>query len=165
LCLIQSAVLVLVVNYAAPIQQGIILPAPMEIYITMALTALAGLMLGLTISAIAPNNDRAVSLIPLLLVPQVIFSGILFKLDGPFLQAFGSLFAVRWGMAAAGSSIGIHGDKVGGDTWTYQGTLFSTNSQTDATLHLLLCWFVLVAMIFILGGLTAYFLKRKDNRS
>ncbi len=165
LCLIQSAVLVLVVNLAAPIQQGIILPAPVEIYITMALTALAGLMLGLMISAIAPNNDRAVSLIPLLLVPQVIFSGILFKLDGPFLQAFGSLFAVRWGMAAAGSSIGIHGDKIGGDSWTYQGTLFSTNSQTDATLHLLLCWFVLVAMIFILGGLTAYFLKRKDIRS
>ncbi len=165
LCLIQSAVLVLVVNLAAPIQQGIILPAPVEIYITMALTAVAGLMLGLMISAIAPNNDRAVSLIPLLLVPQVIFSGILFKLDGPFLQAFGSLFAVRWGMAAAGSSIGIHGDKIGGDSWTYQGTLFSTNSQTDATLHLLLCWFVLVAMIFILGGLTAYFLKRKDIRS
>ena len=165
LCLIQSAVLVFVVNLAAPIQQGIILPAPVEIYITMALTALAGLMLGLMISALAPNNDRAVSLIPLLLVPQVIFSGILFKLDGPFLQGFGSLFAVRWGMAAAGSSIGIHGDKIGGDTWTYQGTLFSTNSQTGATLHLLLCWFVLVAMIFILGGLTAYFLKRKDIRS
>ena len=165
LCLIQSAVLVFVVNLAAPIQQGIILPAPVEIYITMALTALAGLMLGLMISALAPNNDRAVSLIPLLLVPQVIFSGILFKLDGPFLQGFGSLFAVRWGMAAAGSSIGIHGDKIGGDTWTYQGTLFSTNSQTDATLHLLLCWFVLVAMIFILGSLTAYFLKRKDIRS
>ena len=165
LCLIQSAVLVFVVNLAAPIQQGIILPAPVEIYITMALTALAGLMLGLMISALAPNNDRAVSLIPLLLVPQVIFSGILFKLDGPFLQGFGSLFAVRWGMAAAGSSIGIHGDKIGGDTWTYQGTLFSTNSQTGATLHLLLCWFVLVAMIIILGGLTAYFLKRKDIRS
>jgi Mg2+ and Co2+ transporter CorA len=28
----------------------------------------------------------------------------------------------------------------------------------------MLCWFILVAMIVILGALTAYFLKRKDVR-
>jgi ABC transport system ATP-binding/permease protein len=67
-------------------------------------------------------------------------------------------------MAAAGSSVGIHGDKIGTDTWTYQGTLFSTNSQAQATFHLLLCWFFLIAMTVILIGLTAYFLKRKDVR-
>src|SRR2546429_4068980 len=70
LCLLQSAILVLAVNWVAPIQQGILLPAPWEVYITMALTSLAGLMIGLTISAFAPNNDRAVSLIPIILIPQ-----------------------------------------------------------------------------------------------
>src|SRR5256884_4835912 len=70
LCLLQSAILVLAVNWVAPIQQGILLPALLEVYITMALTSLAGLMLGLTISALAPNNDRAVSLIPIILIPQ-----------------------------------------------------------------------------------------------
>ncbi len=39
LCLIQSAILVLVVNAVAPIQQGIILPPVVEVYITMALSA------------------------------------------------------------------------------------------------------------------------------
>ena len=169
LCLIQSAILVLVVNAVAPIQQGIILPAVVEVYITMALTSLAGLMIGLALSALAPNNDRAVSLIPVILIPQVIFSGILFQINGPFLQVFSSFFAVRWGMAAAGSSVGIHGDVLGGDSWSYQGTLFPPQTQADAqtaaTLHLLLCWFVLVIMIVILGALTAYFLKRKDVRA
>jgi ABC transport system ATP-binding/permease protein len=165
LCLVQSAILVLVVNAIAHIQQGIILPAPLEVYITMALTSLAGLMIGLTLSALAPNNDRAVSFIPIILIPQVIFSGILFQINGPFLQFFSSFFAVRWGMAAAGSSVGIHGDVLGGDSWSYQGTLFSTHSQTEATLHLLLCWFALVIMIVVLGVLTAYFLKRKDVRA
>ena len=164
LCLLQSAVLVVAVNLVAPIQQGIVLPAPIEVYITMALTSLAGLMIGLTVSAIAPNNDRAVSFIPIILIPQVIFSGILFKIDGPFLQVFSSLFAVRWGMAAAGSTVGIHGDKLGGDTWSYQGTLFSTHSQLEAVSHLALTWLALVAMIVLLGALTAYFLKRKDIR-
>ena len=35
----------------------------------------------------------------------------------------------------------------------------------EATLHLLLCWFFLAAMILVLGLLTAYFLKRKDVRA
>jgi len=165
LCLIQSAILVLVVNAIAPIQQGVILPAPLEVYITMSLTSLAGLMIGLTVSALAPNNDRAVSFIPILLIPQVIFSGILFKIDGVFLQIFSALFAVRWGVAASGTSVGIHGEVLNGDSWSYQGTLFSTHSRAEASFHLLLCWFALVAMIVILAGLTAYFLKRKDVRA
>jgi ABC transport system ATP-binding/permease protein len=165
LCLIQSAILVLVVNVVAHIQQGIILPAPLEVYITMALTSLAGLMIGLTLSALAPNNDRAVSFIPIILIPQVIFSGMLFQINTPFMQIISSIFAVRWGMAAAGTSVGIHGEALGGDSWSYQGTLFSTHSQTEASLHLLLCWLILVIMIVGLGVLTAYFLKRKDVRA
>ena len=164
LCLLQSAILVLAVNFVAPIQQGILLPAPLEVYITMALTSLAGLMIGLTVSAIAPNNDRAVSLIPIILIPQVIFSGLLFNLDGPVLQAIGALFAVRWGMAASGSSVGLHGDKLGTDGFSYKGTLFSTFSQTEATIHLFICWFALIVMIVLLVFAIAYFLKRKDVR-
>jgi hypothetical protein len=166
LCLLQSAILVLAVNWIAPIQQGILppVPAPLEVYITLALTSLAGLMLGLTVSALAPNNDRAVSLIPIILIPQVIFSGLLFNLDGPVLQTIGALFAVRWGMAASGSSVGLHGDKLGTDGFSYKGTLFSIFSQTDATIHLFICWFALLVMIVVLGVAIAFFLKRKDVR-
>src|SRR5579884_3543893 len=64
LCLIQSAVLVLMVNAKAPFQTSIFLPPIVEIYITAALTSLAGLMIGLTVSAVAPNNDRAMSFVP-----------------------------------------------------------------------------------------------------
>src|SRR5229473_4010013 len=169
LCLLQSAILVLMVNAIAPFQQGIFLPVTLEIYISMALTALAGLMLGLTVSAIVPNNDRALSFIPIILIPQVIFSGLLFKLAGPALQIVGGLFAARWAVAATGSSIGLHGDKLGADGFSFQGTLFPpadpATSQTTATLHLLLCWLILLAMIVILGLITAYFLKRKDVRA
>jgi ABC-type multidrug transport system ATPase subunit/pSer/pThr/pTyr-binding forkhead associated (FHA) protein len=169
LCLLQSAILVLMVNAVAPFQQGIFLPVTLEIYISMALTALAGLMLGLTVSAIVPNNDRALSFIPIILIPQVIFSGLLFKLDGPALQIVGGLFAARWAVAATGSSIGLHGDKLGADGFSFQGTLFPpadpATSQTTATLHLLLCWSILIAMIVILSLITAYFLKRKDVRA
>jgi ABC transport system ATP-binding/permease protein len=165
LCLVQSAILVIMVSVVAPFHQGVFLPVTLEIYITMALTSLAGLMTGLTISALVPNNDRAMSFVPIILIPQVIFSGIIFQVNGPFMQFIAAFFAARWSMAAMGTSIGIHGDRLGGDTFSYQGTLFSTNSQAQATLHLLLCWFFLAAMILVLGLLTAYFLKRKDVRA
>ncbi|MEO6890350.1 MAG: FHA domain-containing protein [Ktedonobacteraceae bacterium] len=167
LCLLQSAVLVLMVNLKAPLHQGIILPIGVETYITLALTALSGLMLGLALSALAPNNDRAAFFMPIVLIPQVIFSGIIFALNGPLLQFFGAFFAVRWSMAALGSSIGLHGDKLGADDFSFHSTLFATyqgHSRGEATFHLLLVWFALAVMIVVLGLAIAYFLKRKDVR-
>ena len=170
LCLLQSAILVFLINLKAPFQWSVFLPPGIEIYITMALTALAGLMLGLTVSALAPNNDRAMSFIPLLLIPQVIFSGIMFSLDNPVLQFLGSFFAARWSVAAMGSTVGIHGDKVGSlHDFAYRGTLLTSVTQPDpnqgyAVAHLLLMWLALVVMIILLGFAMAYFLKKKDAR-
>ena len=165
LCLLQSLILVFFVNLKAPIQQGIFLPPVVEVYITMALTSIAGLMIGLAVSALAPNNDRATSFIPIILIPQVIFSGIIFPLNNIGLQFIGSFFAARWSMAAMGSTVGLHGDKLGsGSDFAYVGTLFSDFSKGYAIFHLLLMWFALAVMIVLLGFLTAYFLKRKDIR-
>ncbi|HZS76425.1 MAG TPA: ATP-binding cassette domain-containing protein [Ktedonobacteraceae bacterium] len=166
LSLFQSAVLVYFVNLKTPFHGGIILPVLWEIYITMALTNLAGLMLGLMISALAPSTDRAMSLVPLVLIPQVIFSGIIFMLNTPVLQIIGGLFAARWGMAGLGSTVGLHGDKLGVDNWTYQGTHFASLSQAveqqAATTHLFIIWGALLGLIIVQGILTAYFLKKKD---
>lgn len=177
LCALQSVVLVIVVNAKTPFEQGIFLPVFVEIYISMFLTAIAGLTLGLMISALAPNSDRATSMIPIILVPQVIFSGIIFTLDNPLMQFLGSFFAARWAMAAMGSSIGLHSQftlpnnansaqptSLTGENFSYQGTLFSTFSKSAATLHLLLCWGALIVMSILLVLATSYFLKRKDVR-
>ncbi|MBV9231214.1 MAG: FHA domain-containing protein, partial [Chloroflexi bacterium] len=141
LCLLQSFILVFLVNLKAPFHHSIFLPAFLEIYISMALTSLAGLMTGLAISAIVPNSDRAMSLVPLALLPQIIFAGVIFSLDNPqLLQVLGAFFPARWAMAAMGSTIGLHGDKLTVDSFSNWGTLFSTFSQADAFFHLLLCW-------------------------
>jgi ABC transport system ATP-binding/permease protein len=168
LCLLQSAIVIYIANLKAPLHQGIFLPPLAEIYITMALASLAGLMLGLAISALAPNTDRAMSFVPIVLIPQVIFSGVIFKLDSPILQAIGAVFAMRWAMAGMGSSVGLHPDKLGVDSFSYQGTLFFSVDKASvvpgATAHLILIWAALALMIIVLGTATALFLKRKDTR-
>lgn len=170
LCLFQSLVLILIVSAKAPFEKGIFMPAVIEVYITLFLTAIAGLMMGLAVSALAPNNDRATSFIPIILIPQVIFSGIIFTLDSPLMQFLGVFFADRWSMAAMGSSIGLHSQFITsssgattGESFSYQGTLFSAQPGNAAP-HLLLCWGALILMSVLLALATAYFLKRKDIR-
>ncbi len=58
-------------------------PAALELFAVIVLTGLAGVALGLCISAIASTPDKATSLIPLVLVPQVVFAGLMFALHGP----------------------------------------------------------------------------------
>ncbi len=165
LCLLQSAVLVLIVSLRAPFHHSTFLPPTLEIYITMALTSLAGLMVGLMLSALAPNTDRAMSIVPVILIPQIIFSGAIFALNNPLLQFLGWFFAAHWAMAGMGSTIGLHADKlVPGDDFIYQGTLFSGISGPQAVAHLLLVWIALAALVVGLGFLTAYFLRKKDVR-
>lgn len=169
LCLFQSAILVLVVQLGEPLHQGIFLPPFLETYITLALTSFAGLMVGLAISAIAPNNDRAISFVPIILIPQVIFSGAIIALKDWVTQVLAVIFPTRWAMAALGSSIGLHADKIGGDKLfgndsTYHSTLFSIYSHDDAMRRLLLGWTALLVISIALMVLIGVFLKRKDVR-
>jgi ABC transport system ATP-binding/permease protein len=171
LCFFQSAVLVVAIELKAPLPtQGILLPGVVEVYISLFLTAIAGLMMGLAVSALSPNNDRATSFIPIILIPQVIFSGIIFSLTNAGMQIAGGFFADRWAMAAMGTTVGLHsqfilpGNVVNGESFSFQGTLFSTTSHTDAVLHLLLCWGILLLTSVTLAIATGYFLKRKDIR-
>jgi len=166
LCLLQSFMLVLLISFKAPFSHSILLPPFLEIYISAALASLAGLMIGLTISAVVPNSDRALSVVPIVIVPQIIFSNVLFSLDNPpFLQVLGGIFPARWAMAAMGSTVGLHGDKLRTDGFSYRSTLLSLTSQSEAVFHLLLCWFVLVLMIVLLGLTIAILLKKKDVRA
>lgn len=168
-CLFQSAVLIYFVNLKTPILGGIFLPVLAEVYITLVLTSIAGLMMGLAISALAPNSDRAMSFVPIVLIPQVIFSGIIFTLNTPILQWLGALFPMRWAMAALGSSIGLHADKLGVDNFAYQGVRFFSldpaTARPGAMTHLLICWGALLIITIILMFAIGYFLKRKDVRA
>jgi hypothetical protein len=83
LVLVQSALLLGVVAIRVELpSSGILLPAPLELFATIALAGLGGIALGLCVSAVASTPDKATSLIPIVLVPQVLFAGIMFTLRG-----------------------------------------------------------------------------------
>ncbi|HZR42825.1 MAG TPA: FHA domain-containing protein [Ktedonobacteraceae bacterium] len=165
----QSAALMLIVHAFEPFQRSIMLPVLLEIYITLLLTALAGLMVGLAASAFAANEDSANSLLPFILIPQVIFAGVEIPLKDWPLQIAAVIFPTRWAVTALGSSVGLHSDKLGGDKLfgtdsTFHGTLFSTFTTAEATNRLLLAWGALGVLILALIVVICIGLKRKDVR-
>ena len=79
LVLVQSALLLGVVALRTHLPP---FPAAIELYFVIVGAGMAGIALGLCVSAIATTPDKATSLIPLVLVPQVVFAGIMFSLHG-----------------------------------------------------------------------------------
>jgi len=79
--------------------------ALLYIYLTLSLTAFTGVTMGLLISALTSNSDRATGFVPVALIPQIIFSGAIVSLDkmgaiGGFVSQF---VVARWGYQAVGT--------------------------------------------------------------
>jgi ABC transport system ATP-binding/permease protein len=123
-----------------------------ELYVTLLLSSFAGLMMGLVISALVPNSDRAVSIVPVLLIPQIIFASVIFELKGNAGQWISVILPARWGMQAAGSIDHLH------DKFTDHSTAFYAY---DAA-HVLAFWGALVALTLVFFVLTLLAMRRKD---
>jgi ABC-type multidrug transport system ATPase subunit/pSer/pThr/pTyr-binding forkhead associated (FHA) protein len=99
-CLMFMLVIGLRVDYPT---EGVLFPAPVEMYITLVLATLAAILLGLLISAIVPNVNSVIYIVFLVLFFQLIFAGVLFDLPG-VTDHFSNLTLSRWTMEALGSS-------------------------------------------------------------
>ncbi len=145
--------------------QGIIFAASGEMYVTLALTSGAGIAGGLLISSLVSSADRAMSIVPVVLIGLVIFSGGVFDLSGA--PGFVSLFAVsHWCLAALGSIANLNGVDVGCSLRRTIPTDFCRDmyGSPDA-LHLLFYWVILIVFTVTLLGATYWSLRRRDTRT
>ncbi|HEU4324898.1 MAG TPA: FHA domain-containing protein [Roseiflexaceae bacterium] len=164
LVLVQSALLLGVVALKVQIpEMGALLPGWLELYITTVLTALAGLAAGLAISAFASTPDRAVSLVPLALIPQIMFAGVIFSLGDAFSaqRMLSWLTISRWAMDAYGTSANIN------DLPFQPGMLRLPNPPAEYTFtpeHLLSRWGILLGVMLGYLALAVAALWRRDRR-
>jgi hypothetical protein len=96
-CALQCAVL-LGLTYAPLHLSG----DPFVMYGLLLLTSLAGLGMGLTLSALANSSEAAIALVPLLLIPQIILGGVIMPIQdlSPAMRTLASTMAARWGFEA-----------------------------------------------------------------
>lgn len=109
LCAIQAAVLCLsfhgvemIYGNALP-DEGIFFASVMpEYYITVFLIMYAADTMGLMISCVVKSEQLASQLSPYILIVQLLFSGVLFAMEGAASMVSGLMLS-RWGMEALGS--------------------------------------------------------------
>lgn len=78
-----------------------------EMYVTVLLTILSAMAIGMTISALVKSGDKAMTLAPFVLIVQLLFSGILFKLEdaGEYISY---VTISKWSVAALGSIVDLN---------------------------------------------------------
>jgi len=88
--------------------RGVFLPAPIEIYLTLLLSALAAILLGLLISALARNTNTVAYIIFGIMFVQILFAGVIFKFSGSA-KIISTVTLSRWTMEALGASVNLDG--------------------------------------------------------
>jgi ABC transport system ATP-binding/permease protein len=144
--------------------------APLNWYIGMPittfLTILAALSLGLMVSASVKNSSQANSALPLLLLPQIIFAGVLFNIDKLAIGQFISWLTIsRWSIGAYGTLIDLNiltptGKNDEGIDWS---KFINTSPVYEPTWQNLgLNWGMLLLHSVVYLGVTVWLQKRKD---
>jgi hypothetical protein len=111
LSVIQSLLLtgVFYLTVGAP-EHGVMIHPFLELFLTTFLTAISASAMGIFASSLFKNPDRAMTVAPLLLMPQILFSGLLFELEGA--TKIISWFAIcRWSMEGYGTIADLNGLK------------------------------------------------------
>lgn len=109
ICIIQGISIILVFDQFIPFpkEYHMIFSLKFELIFTMILTLFSATAMGLTISTLVTNNDRAMSIAPFFLIPQIIFSGFIFKLSG-ISDTLSHVVIDKWSLRAMSVSLKIN---------------------------------------------------------
>lgn len=172
ICVIQSGILSLSYIGVSTIydnklpESGVVMGTPMlEFYISILLLMYAADSMGLMISCLVRKEEAANVLAPYVLIVQLIFSGILFAMEG-LADSISYVMISRWGMEALGSTAKLNDLQL-----KIQMTVpsvphdFETRFESTAE-HLTSVWGVLIlfAVVFIFVGNFLLHRVSKDTR-
>lgn len=112
-CIVQSALLL--GTFGALIgfpEKGLLFSPTTEFFVTTFLTAFSATAMGLFVSSLFTNADRAMTIAPILLMPQILFAGLAFELSG-VVEKISYVITCRWSMDAFGASTNLDNLPVG----------------------------------------------------
>ena len=90
-------------------EEGLFLPATIEIFITLFLAMIASIGLGLIVSSVSRSSDMAIYILVIFLFIQFFFGGTVFDLRETYAEVFSYLTTTRWALIPLGVTIDIEG--------------------------------------------------------
>lgn len=163
LCLLQSFFITAV--FAAMVgmpENGILFNGFAEVYITTFLTSLSASAMGLFVSSLFTNADRAMTVAPILLMPQILFSGLIFKLSG-VTELISWLAVCRWSMESYGTTANLNNMPL---RLQQQGVMIPHATESFFTFsipHLLTSWGILILFVVLFLIAAKLVLRRIRN--
>ena len=167
ICLVQSVMMMgLFSIFIGLPEEGIFLSPFQEMLITTFLLEFSSAATGLLVSCIVKKPDLGTTLTVILLLPQILFSGTIFKLTGSS-ETLSYLTSCRWGMEGYGSIAGLQGMS---SSVFVEGQFFNTfpgkgNQMFECSSdHLIKAWLILglIAVICMIASRIALEAIRKD---
>jgi ABC-type multidrug transport system ATPase subunit len=131
-------------------------PAWLEWFVTLELTLVAGLSLGLFLSASTTTIDAATAVMFVLLVIQVMFAGLFFP-DAEWADTLSIFTFSRWGLEGVATTANLNGLLARAIGSAYQ----PDEAYTFSALHLLVRWAILGGYAFILVATASFRQARK----
>lgn len=163
LCSIQSLLLtgVFAIFVGVP-DKGVMTLPFLEMFITTFLTALQATSMGIFVSSLFKNGDRAMTVAPILLMPQILFSGLAFKLTG-FTKKISAFVTCRWTMEGYGTIANLNSLQL-----RMQETIPTIVHEVEdffefTTAHLLTSWGILVVFTLIFSIISIIVLKNIEK--
>ncbi|BAZ43838.1 FHA modulated ABC efflux pump with fused ATPase and integral membrane subunits [Chondrocystis sp. NIES-4102] len=133
--------------------------------ITTFLTLLASTSLSLMLSALVKTENEGNGILPLIMIPQIIFSGVLFTLKG-WSSKLSWLMLSRWSIGAYGALADVNGMSAQPNSILNQqmiNEIFEPSPVYDATWsNLSLNWGILIAHTLIYAIIALIIQRRKD---
>lgn len=148
---LQAAVLtaIVVIGKGPPTRGAVILGNPtLELYVTLAATAIVAAIMGLALSAAAASQDQILPMLVVTVMMSFVFCGGLIPVTGrAVLDQLSWLTPARWGYAASASTVDL---RTIAPLTPSNETLWTHDSNT---------WLLSMAMLAILGIVMAGFIR------
>ena len=168
ICFVQSLIILAVCTIFVDFNSdGIIMWGLLEYFITIFLLTFGADIMGLMISAISPTPATAMTIMPFVLILQLVMSGVLFELEG-WAEKISYITFSKWGMSAFGSIADLNNDKypLALSEIFPQVVRLNTESCFEHTAENLLTawgWCLGISLVFYIVGIIA--LKIKNHGS
>jgi len=165
LALAQTLLISLVVLLVFNAPKSELISWPLGFAITTFLTLLASTSLSLMLSAFVKTENEGNGILPLVMIPQIIFSGVLFTLEG-WSSKLSWLMLSRWSIGAYGSLADVNAMAPEPNpvlTAEILNEIFQPSPIYEATWsNLGLNWGILIVHTLIYSAIALIVLRRKD---
>lgn len=165
LALAQTLLITLVVLLVFKAPESELITWPLGFAMTTFLTLLASTSLSLMLSAFVKTENEGNGILPLIMIPQIIFSGVLFNLEG-WSSKLSWLMLSRWSIGAYGSLADVNAMAPEPNeifSADMLDEIFKATPVYDANWeNLLLNWGILIAHTLVYAIVAIAVLRRKD---